>query len=80
MLLRVSFTVLRTQISFTGFNRELYEHGIQSFLLCVLGIVVSVTSALTTDFLVVSSLYAVLPIALTIVHFDGTPILSLHTM
>jgi len=26
-----------------------------------------------------SSLYADLPVALTIVHFDGTPILSLHT-
>jgi hypothetical protein len=74
-----SFAVLRTQISFTGFYRKLYGHGIQSFLLCVLSIVPSVTSLHTTDSFVVLGLYAVLPIALTIVHFGGTSILSLHT-
>jgi hypothetical protein len=78
-LLQVSFTVLQTQISFTGFFRKLYEHGIQSFLLCVLNIALNVTSVTTTDSFVVLGLYAVLPIALTIVHFDGTSILSLHT-
>jgi hypothetical protein len=36
----------------------------------------SVTS--TPDYLLASSLYAALPIVLTIVHFDGTSILSLH--
>jgi len=45
-------------------QRFLYRHGIELFLLCVLA----------------SSLYADLPIALTIVHFDGTPILCLHTI
>jgi len=43
-------------------QRFLYRHGIQLFLLCVLAL----------------SLYTDLPIALTIVHFDGTPIPSLH--
>ena len=42
----------------------LYRRRIQLFLLCVLA----------------SSLYTNLPIALMIVHFDGTPIHSLHTM
>jgi len=44
-------------------QRFLYRHRIQLFLLCVLA----------------SSSYANLPIALTIVHFDGTPIHSLHS-
>jgi len=39
----------------------------------------SVTSVSATDSFVVLGLYAVLPIALTIVHFDGTSILSLHS-
>jgi hypothetical protein len=52
----------------------------QSFLLCVLAIVLSVASAPTVDYSVVLSLYAVLPIVLTIVHLDGTSILSLHTL
>jgi len=43
-------------------QRFLYRHSIKLFLWCVLA----------------SSLYADLPIALTIVHFDGTPILSLY--
>jgi hypothetical protein len=38
----------------------------------------SVTS--TPGYLLASSLYAALPIVLTIVHFDGTSILSLHSM
>jgi hypothetical protein len=64
-VLRVSITVLRTQIlrseiSFTGFYRKLYGHGILSFLLCVLSIALSVTSIPTTDFFVVLGLYAVL--------------------
>jgi hypothetical protein len=33
-VLQVLLRVLRTQISFTGFKRKLYGHGIQSFLLC----------------------------------------------
>jgi uncharacterized membrane protein len=80
MLLRVSLTVLQTRMSFTGFYSKLYGHGIQSFLLCVLSIALSVTSVPTTNSLVASSLYAVLLIVLTIVHFDGTSILSLHNM
>jgi hypothetical protein len=59
-----SFTVLQARISFTGFYRKLYGHGIQSFLLCVLSIALSVTSVLTTDPVVVLGLYAVLSIAL----------------
>jgi hypothetical protein len=79
MLLRVCFTALRIWISFTDFCRKLYGHGIQSFLLGVLSIAISVPSAPTAGCSVALSLYAVLPIALTIVHFDGTSILSLHT-
>jgi hypothetical protein len=67
-----SIIVLRVSIGI------LYGHGIQSFLLCVLGIAPSVTSIPTTDSFVDLGLYAVLPIALTIVQFDGTSILSLH--
>jgi uncharacterized membrane protein len=74
-----SFIVLWTWINFTGFYRKFYGHGIQSLLLCVLSIALSVTSVPTTDSFVVLGLYAVLPIALTIVHFDGISILSLHT-
>jgi hypothetical protein len=48
-------------------------------LLCVLRIVPSLTTVSTASYSVASSLYAVLPIVLTIVHFDGTSILSLHT-
>jgi len=66
--------------SFTDFYRKLYGHGIQSFLLCVLSISMSVPSVLTAGYSVALSLYGVLPITLTIVHFDGTPILSLHIM
>jgi hypothetical protein len=51
----------------------------QSFLLRVLTIVLSVASAPTVDYSVVLSRYAVLPIVLTIMHFDDTSILSLHT-
>jgi hypothetical protein len=39
----------------------------------------SVPSVPIADYSVALSLYAVLPIALAIVHFDGTSILSLHT-
>jgi hypothetical protein len=77
MPLQVCFTALGIWISFTDFYRKLYGHGIQSFLLGVLSIAMSVPSVPTADYSVALSLYAVLPIALTIVHFDGTPILSL---
>jgi hypothetical protein len=79
MLLRVCFTVLRIWTSFTDFYRKLYRHGIQSFLLCVLSIAMSVPSVPTAGCSVALSLCAVLPIALMIVNSDGTPILSLHT-
>ena len=54
-------------------------HGIQSFLLCVLGIALSVASVPITSHSVASSLYDALPVALTIVHFDGSSIHFLHT-
>jgi len=62
-------------MSFTGFNMKLYGHGIQSFLLLVLGIALGVTSVLIASYSVAPSLYGVLPADLTIVHFDGTSIL-----
>jgi hypothetical protein len=71
-------TVLQTWIILTDFYRKLYGHGIQSFLLCVLSIAMSVPSVPTAGCSVALSLYTVLPIALTIVHSDGTSILSLH--
>jgi len=64
------------RISFTGFNRRFYGHGIQPFLLCIL----SVASVPIASHPVASSSCAVLPVALTIVHFDGAPIHSLHTI
>jgi len=64
---------LRTQISFAGLIKELYGHGIQSFLLCVWGIALSVASVPIASHSVASSLYAVLPVILTIVHFEAHP-------
>jgi hypothetical protein len=58
----------------------LYGYGIQSILLCVLAVALSVASAPIADYSLASSLYADLPIVLTIVHFDGTFILSLHSI
>jgi len=46
------------------------------FLLCALGIVLSVAFVPYRWYSVASSLYAALPIALMIVNFDGTFILS----
>jgi hypothetical protein len=57
----------------------LYGYGIQSILLCILTIALSVVPAPTDDDSLALSLYADLPIVLTIVHFDGTSILSLHS-
>jgi len=65
---------------FTDFNGKLYGHGMQSFLLCDLSVALSVTSVPIASYSVASSLYAVLSVVLTIVHFDSTSILSLHTM
>jgi hypothetical protein len=76
----VCFTGLWMQIRFTGFNRKLYGHGIQSFLLCVLSIALSIASTPIASYSMASSLYAALPIALMIVRFDGTSILSLHNI
>jgi len=45
--------------------------------LCVLSIALSVASVLIASYSVASSLYAVLPIVLTIMRFDGTSIHSL---
>ena len=45
----------------------------------ILDIALSVASVPIAGYSMVSSLYAVLPTALIIVHFDGTSILSLHT-
>jgi hypothetical protein len=56
----------------------LYGHGIKSILLCVLTIALSIAS--TTDCSLALSLHVDLPVALTIVHFNGTYILSLHTI
>jgi len=50
----------------------------QSFLLCVLSIALSVASVPITSYSVASSLHTVLTVALTIMHFDGTSIHSLH--
>jgi hypothetical protein len=47
--------------------------------LCVLAVALSVVSAPTVDYSLALSLYADLPIVLTIVYFDGTSTLSLHT-
>jgi hypothetical protein len=58
----------------------LYGYGIQFILLCVSAIALSVVSAPIVDYSLALSLYADLPIVLTIEHFDGTSILSLHTM
>jgi len=68
------------RLGFTGFNREHYGHGTQSFLLCVLSIAPSVVFVPIASYSVASSLCAALPVALTIVHFDGTFILSLHNI
>jgi len=84
---RRSRMLLRVQIRFYGRKGEiyvplrvlgtfLYGYGIQSFLLCVLGIALSVAVVPIAGYYVASRLYAVLPI----VHFDSTSILSLHTM
>jgi len=69
---------LRAQISFTCFNRKLYGRGLQSFLLCALSIALNVASVPIPSYSMASSLYAVLPIVLTTVHFDGTFIHSLY--
>jgi hypothetical protein len=45
-----------------------------------LTIALSVASAPTTHYSLALSLHADLPVVLTIVHFDGTSILSLHTI
>jgi hypothetical protein len=58
----------------------LYGHGMQSILLCVLIIALGIASASTTYCSLALSLHADLPVALTIVHFDGTSILSLHSL
>jgi len=49
----------------------------QSFLLCVLSVALGVASVLIASY---SVAYAVLSVALTIVHFDGTSILFLHNI
>ena len=78
-LLRVCFTVLQTEQCFTGFYTGfLYRYGIQSILLGVLTIALSVASTPTVDYFLASSLYVDLSIVLTIVHFNSTSILSLH--
>ena len=64
---------------FTGLIRKLYGHGILSFLLCALSIALSVASILIASYSVASSLYAI-SVVLTIVHFGGTSILSLHNI
>jgi len=65
---------------FTDFKSFLYGYGIQSLLLCVLSIELSAATVPIATYSVASNLYAVLPIALTIVHFHGTSILSLHNI
>ena len=66
--------VLRVLIgNFTGMEYGLF--------FCVLSIALSVTSVPIASCSVASSLYAVLlPVALTIVHFDSTYIHSLHNI
>jgi len=58
---------------------EIYGCGIQSFLLYVLGIALSVASVPTASYSVASSLYASLHFALITMPFDGTSIHFLHT-
>jgi len=50
------------------------------FFVCVLSIALSVAFVFIASYSVVSSLYANLPIALTIVHFHGTFIYSLYNI
>jgi len=50
------------------------------FLLCVLSISLSVAPVFIANYSVAPSLHAVLSVALTIMHFDGTSILSLHNI
>ena len=57
-----------------------YGHGIQSSLMCVLGLALSVASVLIARYSVALSLYAALTVAPTTVHFDGTSIHSLHSI
>jgi len=52
---------------------------VQPFLLCALSIALSVASVHIASYSVALSLYTVLSVALTTVHFDGTFILSLHS-
>ena len=59
---------------------EVYGHGIQSFLLCALSIALSVAFVLIASYSMASSLHAVLPITLTIMHFDGTSLHPLHNI
>lgn len=51
-----------------------------SLFLCVLGIALSVASVPIASNSVASSIYVVLLTVLTIVHFDGTSIDSLHNI
>jgi len=80
ILLRIVLRVYGRRSVSRVFNRKLYEHGIQSYFVCVLSIALSVASVTITSYSVASSLYAVLLTVLIIVHFDGTSIHSLHNM
>jgi hypothetical protein len=61
-------------------ERERYIQQMQSILLCVLTVALSVAFAPTVDYSLALSLCANLPIVLTIVHFNGTSSLSLHSI
>ena len=76
-----SFTVIFYEVVRVGqfILPEVYGRGIESFLLCVLGIALSFASIPIASHSVASSLYAGLLVALTTVHFDGTSNHSLHT-
>jgi len=50
-----------------------------SLFYCVLSIALNVASVLIASYSVGPSLYAVLPVAITIMHFNGTSI-SLHNI
>jgi len=58
------------RLGFTAFYRLLYGHGIQSFLFCVP----------IASYSVASSSCVVLLVTLTIVHFDGASIHSIHNI
>jgi uncharacterized membrane protein len=80
MLYKFFYSLTDKAVVLRVFIQSLYGYGLQSILLFVLSITLSVASAPTVGYSLALSLDAALPIVLTIVHFGGTSILSLHTI